>query len=155
MCGFGAYAGSPDPRPPTGDDKTPPRPSEGGGGSKSVSPPPGQGETPCPQGQEEALESPKLGGEGDPITISDESGDGPHLTGGHATDKWVKIPQVEGWTPWLIGLHTVEEEKKKKNEEEQRKSKEEERKKEEDGEEQRRQQQQLEKELEQHQQQEL
>ncbi|XP_021321306.1 putative uncharacterized protein DDB_G0271606 [Sorghum bicolor] len=53
--------GSPDPRPPTGDDKTPPRLSEGGGGSGSVLPSPGQGETTHLQGQEGAPEPPKSG----------------------------------------------------------------------------------------------
>jgi hypothetical protein len=48
-----------------------------------------------------------LGGEGDPITISDESG-----------VKRVKTPQVEGRTLLPTGLHVIEEEKKKKDEEE-------------------------------------
>jgi len=74
---FGVRACSPDSRPPAGGDKTPPRPSEGGDVSKSGSLSLGQGETPRPQSREGAPESPKLGGEGDPITISDESGDGP------------------------------------------------------------------------------
>ena len=38
-------------------------------------------------------------------------------------DKGVKTPQIEGWTPWPIGLHSVEE-KKKKDEEEWRKEEE-------------------------------
>ena len=62
---------------------------------------------------------------GDPITISDVSGDGPRLTDARATDKGVETPQVEGRTPWPIGLHSVEE-KRKKDEEEQRKEEKEE-----------------------------
>ena len=83
---------------------------------KSVSPPPGQGETPRSKGQEGAPESPKLGGEGDPITISDESEDGPRSTDDCAADKGVKTPQVEGRTPWPTELCVVEEEKKKDEE---------------------------------------
>ena len=64
-----------------------------------------------------------MGGEGDPITISDESRDSPCLTGDRVADKSVETPQVVGRTPWPIGLHTIDEEKKKKNEEEQRLSK--------------------------------
>ena len=79
-------------------------------------------------------ESPKLGGEVDPITISDESRDGPCSTGDRAVDKVTKVPRVEGQTPWPIGLHSVEEEKKK-TEEEQRRRKEEKQKKEEEEEE--------------------
>jgi len=110
---------------------------EGGDVSKSVSPPPGQGETPRRQVQEGAPESPKLGGEGDPITISDESRDGLRSTGDHAVDKGTEVPRVEGRTPWPIGLHTIKEDKKKKNEEDQRRRREEEKKKEEEEEEQR------------------
>jgi len=71
---------------------------------------------PHPQGQEGAPEPPKSGGVGDHITISDESGDGPRSTGARVTDKGVEIPQVEGWTPWPIGPHSIEEAKKRKNE---------------------------------------
>ena len=119
MCRFGAYAGSPDPPPPTGDDKTPPRPSEGDDGSRSVLPSPGQGKTPRLQGQEGAPEPAKLGGMGDPITVSDESGGGLYSTGTRVTDEGVETTQVKGWTPWPIGLHFVEEAKKRKDEEEQ------------------------------------
>ena len=92
MCHFGSYAGSPDPRPSAGGDKTPPRPSERGDGSGSVLLSPGQGETPRPQGQEGAPEPPKLGGVGDPITISDESEDGTRSTDAHVSDKGVESP---------------------------------------------------------------
>jgi len=44
---------------------------------------------------------------GDPITISDESGDGLRLTVARTTDKGVETPHVEGRTPWPIGLHFV------------------------------------------------
>jgi len=71
---------------------------------------------------------------GDPITISDESGDGPRSSGARVTDKGVETPQVEGPTPWPIGLHSVEQGKKRKNKEEQQKRREEEKmKKEEEG----------------------
>ena len=123
MCCVRACVCSPDPQPPNRDGKTPPRPSEGGDGSGIVLPSTGQGETPRPHGQEGAPEPPKLGGVGDPITISDESGDGPRLTCARATDKGVETPQVKGRTPWPIGLHSIEE-KKKKDEEERRKEEE-------------------------------
>jgi len=119
-CHFGAYAGSLDPPPFAGDDQTPPHPSKEGGDYRIVLPSPRQGETPRPHGQEGAPEPPKSGEMGDPITISDESGDGPRLTDTHATDKGVETLQVEGQTPWPIGLHSVEE-KRKKDEEERRK----------------------------------
>jgi len=86
-------------------------------------------------------ESPTVGGEGDPITISDEFGDGPRLTGARVLYKRVETPQVKGRMPWPILLHSIEEEKKKKkkkNEEEQRKRREDEKKKEEEEEEQQR-----------------
>jgi len=68
-------------------------------------------------------ETPKSGGVGDPITISDESGGGPYSTGTHVTNEGVETPQVKGRTPWPIGLHSVEEAKKRKDEEEQHKRK--------------------------------
>jgi hypothetical protein len=74
----------------------------------------------------------------DPITISDESKGDPRSSGGRSVDEKVEAPQTEGWTPWPIGLHSVEEEREKKNEEEQRKRREEEKKKEEEEGEQRR-----------------
>ena len=60
------------------------------------------------------------------MTISDESGGGPRLTGGRTMGEGVETPQVEGRMAWPIGLHSVEEEKKRKNKEEQRKRREEE-----------------------------
>jgi len=54
---------------------------------------------------------------GDPITISDESGDGPRSIGAHVADNGVETPRVEGRAPWPIGLHSVEEKKKKDDEE--------------------------------------
>ena len=123
-CHSRAYAGSPEPRRPAGDDKTPLRPSKEGGGSGIILPSPGQGETPHPHDQEGAPKPPKSGGMGDPITISDESGDGLRLTVARTTDKGVETPHVEGRTPWPIGLHFVEE-KRKKDEEERRKEEEE------------------------------
>jgi len=54
---------------------------------------------------------------GDPITICDESGEGPCSTGTHVADKGVETPKAEGWTLWPIGLHSVEEKKKKDEEE--------------------------------------
>ena len=78
---------------------------------------------PRSHGQEGAPESPKSGGVGDSITITDESGDGPRSTDAHATDKGVETSQATGRTPWPIRLHSVEE--KKKDEEEQRKEEEE------------------------------
>ena len=128
MC-FWVYTGSPDSRPPAGGDEASPRPSEEGDVSKSDPPPLGQGVEPRLHGQEGGPESPKLGGEGDPITISDESEEGPPSTGDRVSDKEAKVPQNEGRTPWPIGLHAVEEEKRKKNEEEQRRKEEEEKKK--------------------------
>jgi len=74
----------------------------------------GQGEVPHLQGQEGAPGSSELGGEGDPITISDESREGLPSSGDHVVAEGSEIPQVEGRTPWPTGLHTVEEEKKKK-----------------------------------------
>jgi len=68
---------------------------------------------PRPRGQEGAPEPPKSWGVGDPITISDESGDSPRSTGAHVADKGVETPKAEGRTPWPIGLHSVEEKKKK------------------------------------------
>ena len=64
-----------------------------------------------------------MGEEGDPITISDESGDGLRLTGDRVADKGVETPQVEGWTLWPTRLRAAKEEKKKKDEEEQRRKK--------------------------------
>jgi len=78
---FGVYVGSSDSRPPTGCDEVPPRASEVGHVSTSDLPPPGHDGVPRPQAHEGAPESPKLGEEGDPITISGESGDGPRSTG--------------------------------------------------------------------------
>ena len=86
-------------------------------------PPPGHDGMPRPQDQEGAPESPKLGGEGDPITISDESGDGPPLSSDRVAAEGTMVPWV---MRQATGLHAVEEEKKKKVVEEQRKKEEEE-----------------------------
>jgi len=69
-----------------------------------------------------------LGGEGDPITISDESGGGSHSTSDHTTDERAEAPRFEGRMPWPIGLHSIEEEKKRKNEEEEQRRRREEEK---------------------------
>ena len=84
---------------------------------------------PRPQDQEVAPESPKLGGEGDLITISDEARDGPRSMGDRTVDKGAEMSRVEGWTSWPTGLRAIEEEEKKKNEEKQRRKEEEEEKK--------------------------
>ena len=84
----------------------------------------GQGETARPHGQEGAPEPSKSGGVGDPITFSDESGDGPCSIDAPAMDKGVETPPVGGRTPWPIGLHSIEEKKKKEDEVEQRKEEE-------------------------------
>ena len=68
------YVGSSDSRPPTGGDEVPPQALEGGDALMSDPPPPSQGEVPRLQDQEGAPKSPKLEGEGDPITISDKTG---------------------------------------------------------------------------------
>ena len=112
-CRFGADAGSFDPRPSTGDDRTLPRPSEEGGGSGVTPPPPGRGETPRHHGQEGAPKPPRSGEMGDPITISDESGDNPRSADVRAMGKGVESPLVVGRTPWPIGLHSIEENRKK------------------------------------------
>jgi len=80
------------------------------------------------QAQEGAPESTKLGGEGDPINISDGFGDGPQSMGDRVVDKGAEIPQVEGQTPWPTGLRAIEVEKKKNEEEQKRKEEEEEKK---------------------------
>jgi len=54
----------------------------------------GQGEVPHLQGQEGTPESPKLGGEGDTITISDESVEGLPSSGDHVTTEGTEIPRV-------------------------------------------------------------
>ena len=107
MCRFGMYAGSPDSRSPAGGDKTLPRPPEGVDGLTRVSPPPGPSEMPRSQGLEGAFEPPMSVDMGDPITISDESGGDPRLSGGCTMDEKVEDPQTEGRTPWPIGLHSI------------------------------------------------
>jgi hypothetical protein len=60
-------------------------------------------------------------GEGDSITISDESGEGPHSTCDRVTDKGTEIPRVKGQMLWPTRLRAVEEEQRKKEEEEEEK----------------------------------
>ena len=76
-------------------------------------PPPGHDRVLRPQDPEGAPESPKLGGEGDPIIISDESRDGLPPSGDRVAAEGAKVPRVEGRTPLPTGLHAVKEQKKK------------------------------------------
>jgi len=77
-------------------------------------------EAPRRQEQEGAPEPPRSGVEGDPITISDGSGgDGPSKDAS-PMDEEVEASPVAKWTPWPIGLHSVEEQRKRGEEERER-----------------------------------
>ena len=79
--------------------------------------PPTRGEAPQTQASEGAPESPRLGVEGEPITISDTS-DGNEASGGaRPMEEETSISHVVGRTPWPAGLRTLEEQKKKEEEE--------------------------------------
>jgi len=53
---------------------------------------------------------------GDPITISDGSGGDPLSKDARTMDKEVEAPPVGKRTPWLIGLHSIEESRKREEE---------------------------------------
>ena len=75
-------------------------------------------EAPRLQEQEGAPEHPRPGVEADPITISDGSGgDGPPRDA-RPMDEEVEASPIARWTPWPIGLHSVEEQRKKEEERE-------------------------------------
>ena len=72
------------------------------------------------QASEGAPEPPRLGVEGEPITISDTS-DGNEASGGaRPMEEEAWTPNVAGSTPWPAGLRILEEQKKKREEDEQR-----------------------------------
>jgi len=84
---------------------------------ESTPPSPKQVEALCPQEQEGALEPPRPGVEGDPITISDGS-DGDRLSkDARSMDEEVEASPVAKRTPWLIELYSVEEKRKMEEEE--------------------------------------
>ena len=94
----------------------PARPSDGGDVSGTALTSPRRVETPHLQGQEGAPEPPQSGSMGDPITISDGSGGDPLSKDARTMDKEVEAPPVGKRTPWLIGLHSIEESRKREEE---------------------------------------
>ena len=131
--------GSFDPRPPTDVENTPPRPlveetappsprrvetphpqEQEGAPEPPQSPPPKQVETPRLLEQEGAPEPPQSGGMGDPITISDGSGDDWLSREVCSAGEEVGTSLIGKRTPWPIGLHSVEERRKKEEEERER-----------------------------------
>ena len=113
---FRALTCSSDPRPSTGVESTPPRPSVG----EATPPSPKRVEAPRSQEQEGAPKPPRSGVEGDPITISGWSGGDRLSKDARSTDEEVEASPVTKRTPWTIGLHSVEEKRKKEEEERER-----------------------------------
>ena len=69
---------------------------------------------------EGAPEPPRLGVEGEPITISDTS-DGNEASGGaRPMEEETSTSHVAGRTPWPAGLRALEEQREKEKEEEER-----------------------------------
>ena len=101
MC----FIGSSDPRPPTAAESASPRPLVG----EATPPSPKQVEAPHPQEQEGALEPPRSGVEGDPITISDGSGGDRSSKNARPIDEEVETSLVAKQTPWPARLRSVEE----------------------------------------------
>ena len=100
---YRVLAGSSDPRPSNGIEGALPRPSVG----VSTPPSPKLVEAPRLQEQEGAPKPPRSGVEADPITISDGSSDGPPRDA-CPMDEEVKASPIVRWTPWPIGLHSIE-----------------------------------------------
>ena len=105
--------GSSDPRPPTGAESAPPHPLVGESAPPSLT----RVEAPHSQEQEGALEPPRSGVEGDPITISDGFGGDGSLKDVRPMDEGVETSHVAKRTPWPVGLCSVEERRKKEEEE--------------------------------------
>jgi len=84
---------------------------------ESTPPSPKRVEAPRPQEQQGVPEPPRSGVEGYHITITDGSGCDRLSKDARSTDENVEVSPVAGWTPWPIGLHSVEERRKKEEEE--------------------------------------
>ena len=87
---------------------------------ETAPPSPRRVEDPRPQEQEGAPEPPRSGGVGDPITISDGSSGDRLPKYARSMDEELDASPVVRWTPWPIGLHSVEGRRKKEEEEEER-----------------------------------
>ena len=126
--------GSSDPRPSAGAESAPPCPLL----EESTPPSPKRVKAPHPQEHEGAPEPPRSGVEEDPITISDgSSGDRPSRDA-RPMDEEVEVSPVAKWTPWPIGLHSVEEQRKRGEEEREREAQHQPQQEREEGEERRR-----------------
>jgi hypothetical protein len=83
---------------------------------ESTPPSPKRVEAPRPQEQEGAPEPPRSRVERDPITISDGSGGDGLSKEAPSMDEEVEASPAAKRTPWLIGLHSVEERRKEDEE---------------------------------------